>query len=774
MAFKYNSYDHYYTMSQLPGFFEEVGELDEIAKNQRLTYFNVPAAFDIETSSLYYKKSKFATMYVWQFGLNGVTIIGRTWEEFDTFISELTTRYTINQHKRLVVYVHNLAYEFQFMRERIQWAKDKDDRNVVFSLKKRRPIYALTESGIEFRCSYFLSNCNLAYIGDKMLFKYHVRKLKGDLDYNLVRHSETPLTEAEIGYCLNDVRVVMSYIQEKIENENGIINIPLTNTGYVRKFTRDYCMGTFIEDSYLSKKQRYNYQDIMNALKIQSEKEYAQLKSAFAGGFTHASPRKSRWGDNIHVVHIDKSSTYEKVMPHAYYSNVGSADLASSYPYTMVSSYFPMSSGTFLGEVKYPEQFNKLIKNYCCLFTITLYDLYQVFEYESYISRSKCVEISDDAIVQNGRVVECSYCTINITELDFDIISRVYDWTKIKVFNMRVYKRGYLPKSFIMSILTLYEAKTTLKGVKDRYVEYMIKKGMLNSTYGMAVTDIVRDDAIYEDGEWMSIEADALSQLRGYNKAYSRFLFYPWGVWVTAHARHNLWEAIFEFGDDYIYADTDSIKGLNFDKHEAFFIKYNFEVQHKLYLMCDFYGIKKSYVAPKNSKGEKQLIGVWDREEDYVKFRTIGAKRYLYEYASGKLGLTVAGVNKNYALPYLINKYCGVDYDLCLMAYNEDPRYEKEHDEALEQLIKQIHESDRGYDPIFEHFDDSLIIPPGYSGKSIHTYVDVPFAAIVTDYKGKKKLCYEKSYTHLEPTGYIFNMAIEYLDYLAGVTLNCE
>ena len=166
------------------------------------------------------------------------------------------------------------------------------------------------------------------------------------------------------------------------------------------------------------------------------------------------------------------------------------------------------------------------------------------------------------------------------------------------------------------------------------------------------------------------------------------------------------------------------------------------------------------------------MIGVWEREEDYVKFRTIGAKRYLYEYASGKLGLTVAGVNKNYALPYLLHKFCGFDYDLCMMAYNEDPRFEKEHEEALSQLIEQ-HKT-ISYDPVFEEFDDSLEIPPGYSGKSIHTYIDVPFGSWVTDYNGVKKLCYEKSYTHLEETGYKFSMAQEYLDYLAGIVMVCE
>ena len=758
MAFKYSSYDHYYDISQLDEFLDEVGELEIIDKNNSLSYFNVPAAFDIETTSTEYNGAKFATMYIWQFGINGVSIYGRTWVQFSRLMDRIVKHFHIHQKRRLVVYVHNLAYEFQFMRERIKWAKDRDGKNVVFSLKKRRPIYALSDSGIEFRCSYFLSNCPLAYIGSKMLFKYPVQKMTGDLDYNIIRHSETPLTMAELGYCLNDIRVVMSFIQEKIENEGNIANIPLTNTGYVRKFTRDYCMGTFIDDPFLSKKQRYNYQDIMHALRIQSAKEYEQLKLAFAGGFTHASPTKSRWGCKENGKQL------------SYWKDVGSADLASSYPYTMVSSYFPMSSGTFLGKVKYPEQFSQLINNFCCLFTVTFYDIYQIFPYESYISVSKCTSISDDRIVQNGRLVEASYCTINVTELDFDIISNVYSWSEIEVDNMRVYKRGYLPKVFIESILSLYEAKTTLKGVADRYVEYMVKKGMLNSTYGMAVTDIVRDDAIYNNGEWESIEADAFSQLSGYNKAYTRFLFYPWGVWVTAHARHNLWEAILEFGEDYIYADTDSIKGLNFDKHSQFFKRYNVTARKKLFLMCDFYGIDKSLVQPKNSNGEEQLIGVWDREKDYVKFRTIGAKRYLYEYKSGELGMTVSGVNKRYALPYLIHKYCNIDYDLCRMAYNEDPRYEEQRKEALSQLIQLVHQSPKGYDDIFDNFDDSLIIPPGFSGKSIHTYVDMPFAAYVTDYTGNEKLCYEKSYTHLEPTGYVFNMAEEYLNYLNGGT----
>lgn len=756
MAFKYSSYDHYYTVSQLNEFFEEVGELELVSKNQFLKYYNVSAAFDIETSSIMSNNVKFATMYVWQFGLNGVSIIGRTWGEFKDFLSQLTDRLHLNHHCRLIVYVHNLSYEFQFMRKRIEWCKDSSGNDVVFSLKKRRPIYALAKCGVEFRCSYFLSNCSLLYIGAEMLFKYQVQKQVGDLDYNMVRHSATPLSPKEIEYCLNDIRVVMSYIQEKIENEGNICELPLTNTGYVRKFTRAYCMGDFEEDINIGRKRGMEYRAIMRTLQITSDKEYEQLKSAFAGGFTHASPTKSRRG--------------QKGL--SYFTNVGSADLSSSYPYTMVSSYFPMSSSTFIGDVNYPEQFSQLITHYCCLFTLTIYDVYQIFPWESYISVSKCTDKSDDYIAQNGRLCEASYITINCTELDFDIISRVYGWSSIEVTNMRVYERGYLPGPFIKSILELYAAKTTLKGVTDKQIEYMIKKGMLNSDYGMAVTDIVRDDAIYCDDKWDSIEADAFSQLTSYNHGYTRFLFYPWGVWVTAHARHNLWDAIFEFGEDYIYADTDSIKGLNFDKHKKFFAVYNAHVKTKLYLMCDWYGIDKDMVAPKTKDGVPKLIGAWEREEDYAKFRTIGAKRYLYEYASGKLGMTVSGVNKNYALPYLLHKYCGFDYELCKLAYSTDPRLKEESEKALTQLIE-MH-TQRSYKPVFDVFDDALEIPAGYSGKSIHTYIDSMYACTVTDYFGKSKTCFEMSYTHLEPTGYYFSMAKEYLDYLAGITIVCE
>ena len=61
--------------------------------------------------------------------------------------------------------------------------------------------------------------------------KYKIEKKVGDLDYSLLRHSNTHLTDTELGYCINDVKVVMAYIQEKIEHDGNIAKIPLTKTG---------------------------------------------------------------------------------------------------------------------------------------------------------------------------------------------------------------------------------------------------------------------------------------------------------------------------------------------------------------------------------------------------------------------------------------------------------------------------------------------------------------------------------------------------------------
>jgi len=743
----YNNYDHYYQFSQLEQFLDELSQTNiQIIRHKNKEYINIPATLDIETSSTYVNNEKFATMYLWGLGVNGSTIVGRTWKQLHEVRDALVDYFNLSDKRILYIFIHNLGYEFQWLRRRVIWT-EKNGTKDIFAIKERRPIYARTR-GFELRCSYILSNYALSYIGAELLKKYPVQKAVGDLDYTLTRHYLTPLTDTEIWYQVKDCQVVMSYIQEKIEQDGNILEIPLTNTGYVRNYCRDWCFGANDSES-TRRKQAAKYHEVMHSLSLTSEKEYDQNKAAFAGGFVHAGAKYS--GKTLH--------------------GVGSKDEASAYPAAMVSDYFPMTRGIYVGDIDY-SQLGTYLSHYCCLFTVVIHDVTPKFMYEHYISFSHCAYISDDYVTNNGRVASAECLMTTVTELDWAIITRCYDFDeeRVKIKGLRVYQKDYLPRSMIMAILNLYHNKTALKGVEGKETEYMVSKNMTNASFGMAVTAIVRPEIVYAQ-EWGTEEINKIEQLVGYNNNYNRFLFYPWGVWVTAHARYNLWQAIFEAGEDYVYADTDSCKLLNMEKHQKFFDDYNTNMKLKLMKMCVHYDIPIAMCHPKTKKGVEKWIGVWEDDAYYTTFRTIGAKRYMYE-EDDMLSFTISGVNKKYGVPYLLSRYTELtsesDYDLFKLAYSPDSRLEKESKEAM-QKVKELHRSGKlHYDEIFNHFNEGLYFPPGFTGKQTITYIDKPTVANVIDYLGNTAMCIEYSSIHMEPQDYYLSRTAEYIEFLQG------
>ena len=199
---------------------------------------------------------------------------------------------------------------------------------------------------------------------------------------------------------------------------------------------------------------------------------------------------------------------------------------------------------------------------------------------------------------------------------------------------------------------------------------------------------------------------------------------------------------IFEYKDDYIYSDTDSIKGLNYEKHKLFHERYNELCITKLKEMCEYHKIDISLTAPLNSKGVSKPLGVWDFEGGfkdlnftYLRFKTLGAKRYMVEDENG-ISFTISGLNKITGVPYLCNNWC---YDI------------KSHKE--------------NFNP-FDYFNDGMHIPEDYTGKLTHTYIDTPFHIEVMDYLDNKDYVDELSYIHLSKTDFTLSMTREFLDYI--------
>lgn len=686
-----------------------------LAKN-KIEYINTPVCFDIETSSFYRfsqlnsEYEKVAIMYEWCICICGKFIVGRKWDDFIYLCEQLSAELNLNEQKRLIIYVHNLAFEFQFMQHRFEWLQ-------VFSLDQRKPVKALTMLGIEFRCSYILSGYSLAKLSDQLV-TYQLHKMEGDLDYDLIRNYKTPLTEKEWYYCIIDTLVVVAYIDELLDRYRGIINLPLTKTGFVRDYCRAKCLHNKGEDRDNDK--YHKYRKIMRRLTIDGEDEYLQLKRAFAGGYTHAN-----------------ANYMGKTIP-----NCKSYDFTSSYPYVLLSEKFPMSKSEKI-EVQSTEQIFSMMKNYCCLFDIEFEQIECKVDCDTYISKSHCNKISNP-LINNGRVAYADKLSITLTEIDFDIIYETYKWKDAKISNFRRYRKEYLPTDFIKCVLEFYNKKTQLKGVVGKEVEYLVSKENVNSLFGMTVTDICRDEILYDDG-WESNTPEIEESIMKYNKSLRRFLFYPWGVWVTAYARRNLWTGILEFGNDYIYSDTDSVKVINAENHQEYIQSYNNLVILKLRNAMNFHKLPFSLVEPKNKKGEKKLIGIWDDDGEYSKFKTLGAKRYMIEriatpndyknnpthiYNNYFYNLTVSGLNKNTAIPYLLRN---------------------------------------NKTQIFNKFKEGLYIPPQYTGKLTHTYIDYEQEGIITDYLGNTAEYKELSSTHLEKQDYNLSISDDYARYIAGI-----
>ena len=229
------------------------GHVPEIL-GKRKTFDNTIYTFDIETTSFlilngkmipacdYLKLTKeeqeesifMSNMYIWMFSINDKVYYGRTWNELKAFLLRIETWGT---NAKKIVYVHNLPYVFQFLRNCLTFKN-------VFARKCRKPMkFELDEFNFEFKCSLVLTNSKLEKLPKDYNLK--VEKLTGNLDYTKIRNSKTVLTEKELSYCENDCLVIYEYIKKELETYGNLKGIPLTNTGHVRKELKEKTMKNY-------------------------------------------------------------------------------------------------------------------------------------------------------------------------------------------------------------------------------------------------------------------------------------------------------------------------------------------------------------------------------------------------------------------------------------------------------------------------------------------------------------------------------------------------
>lgn len=639
-----------------------------------ICYSKKRIAFDIETTSYYDEGEKKAIVYTYTFSIDGEAIILRTEEQFLHFIEAIGNEFGgkwnskgTDWERRAVIYVHNLPYEFQFIRQLFKWDE-------IFAIANTRKVVRAVTGPIEFRCSLALTNKALASVGKEV----GVDKMIGDLDYSLIRHSETPLTPEEIGYIENDVLIIDALLEKKLQTDT-LKTIPMTKTGYVRR------------DVSRAVRKDPEYMDTVRNLTMTTA-DYQRARQAFSGGYTHAN-----------------STIMGEVL-----ENVAAVDLASSYPSSLAQFRYPMSNFVQAD----PKDFAEYREHCACLIEVSFTNIVSRYPFPL-ISESKALEITGQ-VVDNGRVYSADYVRVLITEVDYDMYLRCYEFEKCEIVELHVAVKQTLPQVLLEKILGYYSDKTRLKNVEGEEENYALSKENVNSIYGMIATDPLHENFVMVDNKLEMGTTDLSEEIHNHNTSRKRFLYYPWGAWVTAYSRSVLLETIFDMIDVGVkvhYCDTDSIYHEVDLRAESILEEANERIKSRIAENCS--KLNPELFEPKDPKGVKHHIGLFDQEPTSDQFKTLGAKRYA-KVKDGKLSITTAGLSKK-AAGY-VEEMGGLEF----------------------------------YAP-------NMLIPKEHSGRNTLTYSEEVAENMLIDYMGNPARVRQAGFIHMEGSEYHLSVSDDYM-----------
>lgn len=605
-------------------------------KKQKAELINAISAFDIETSTVWLNPDHalydvHSFMYVWQMQIEDQTIMGRTWEEFFNFLDILRVALrtiqinnNLSECPFLVIWVHNLAYEWTFLSGLYPFRNDE-----IFFRQERKPIYCRMFDCFEFRCSYLQTNLSLSALCKET--GVEEKKSGQKFNYDVIRFPWSALSDFELDYCITDVKSLVQAMKRRIVSEGDtLLTVPITSTGYVRRDCKEALKSRYLD---------------MREMKP-GVREYKLLRKCFRGGDTHAN--RFRVGQIV--------------------NDVFSYDISSSYPTQQLTQLFPMSPFRWIAldglnaEQRVSRLFHYIGLGYavCGRYQFKGMTLKNSRDPMPYISLSKCdVDYTRDYVLDNGRILEAGYLEICLTEIDLEIILDQYSFEVFDCLEFMVAEKDYLPEEYREVIQKYYDRKTALKGddsPEGKYI-YTKSKNKLNAVYGMSATDPIHQDVIYDpdhlieqvhDGDYYVPDYKDRSEDELLKILKNASFPYQFGVYTTAQARKQLRLALYECYkqgkmDDVLYVDTDSIKirgSVDLSKLNEK-LKEN-AIRHNAYA-DDMHGVR-------------HYIGLFEDDGHYKQFITQGAKRYAVIKDSGKMDITVAGVSKK------INEKTGVSF----------------------------------------------------------------------------------------------------------------
>lgn len=594
-----------------------LGDLSFGVGSNRVSYVYETAGFDIETTQIVTSNYAHAYMYIWSFTINKLTILGTYWDEFFTLLDQIQEVYELDEKRRLLIFIANMSFEFQFMRKLMNITSS-------FFTDERKPLYVIHNGVFEFRDALQISGGNLATLAKNYT---KTQKMVGDLDYSIPRNHNDALKmkRKELQYVINDTVILSEYMEYYFREFSPRGFLPLTKTGILRHQVK-------AAGKLAAKSNGMVLTNLIAALHPDQKLYSVMMDWLFRGGYVH--------GPNCYAGLILELLT--------------GADITSSYPaHMLLEDNYPMGKIVKLGDNITLEAYNEALKDNCVMALFEFNDIETTTAHS--IESSNKIVLSESAHFDNGRLLDAKKVRVFLSELDFDIYQKFYKWTGTpKILKAWTSKRGRLPNYLLDQVADYYEKKAALKrSGKQGTADYALAKEMVNSGYGLTVTRMRQQQIIYNN----VTDQYETDNSFDFNKEVAKQALLPqWGIYVTALARHTLLDMVYQIERqakqlgrdcDACYMDTDSIKIMNYKDHKATIEAYNEARDKQVREYCSKHG--RNYELFKG-------LGNFDIELPYIKkFRHNGAKRYVMKYYSkGEYVTTstIAGLPKGKLLEY--------------------------------------------------------------------------------------------------------------------------
>lgn len=388
---------------------------------------------------------------------------------------------------------------------------------------------------------------------------YHLPISKGEIDYRLNRDENYIATKEEIDYVKRDTEIIARVMNLLYEKDMT----KLTSSG-----------DTF----YLYKKHMgFNFKYFFPELDIELDNYF---RKSYRGGVCQVNEK------------------YKNKILHSDYVY----DVNSMYPAQMCKEVLPYGTpiffkGEYIFDIKMPLYIIHI--NVDC----KLKDGFR----PTVLLNKGFFSLSNEYLIDT----KMEMIELYLTSVDFEIFKKHYDIFEIEYIDgYKFYGSRNLFKSFIDPI---YERKCNSIGA-----EKQLNKLLLNSLYGKFATNPRHIDKIPfldSDGKLKYKVIDDILIGKTYYVAVASF--------ITSYARKQLFEAIQNNYDSFIYCDTDSIhltteaKNIEIDSKKIG--AWKLETANNIVITAKYIGTKAYYQIFKDDSNNIKLAGCPDNVKNKIK-----------------------------------------------------------------------------------------------------------------------------------------------------------